>query len=170
MVGMRKASFMVMLAAVGLTARPALAATSYRDAVIGVEIAATATEGQFVGTAAGQLPGAWHITVDHQPLAGATPAAITGGSLGLATLLAGRPTTVTGVFSGGSVTQISGFSGCTNQTLVVSGTLADVGTQVGSQATGTGVFSATLTHYQVSIFGRCVAYSASIAGSVTLSF
>jgi hypothetical protein len=168
MVGARKLALLPALLLVGLAPHSVLAATAYTENVEGVEIAATATQGQFVGVAGGQLTGLWRIVVDHQPLSGTTPAAITGGSLDLATVLNGSPVTVTAGFATGSVTQSSGFIGCTNQQYAVSGSLNSVGVQ--GAGTGTGTFNVILTHYQARIFGRCITYSASVAGTVTLSF
>jgi hypothetical protein len=147
-------------------AASAAAATTYFDAVKGVEVAATSTRGTFVGTATGSLPGQWSATVDHTPLApGAT---ITGGSLYIAASPDGTLTLVTGTFTGGNVAVINPGSGCTNQQFAINGVLGNVGTWFGG--TGTGTFAGTLTHYRISVFGRCVTYSASVTGSVTLTF
>jgi hypothetical protein len=117
----------------------AFASSTYWDHIAGGELPnATSTEGQFTGTATGSLPGAWYIDVKHQALSGnQTPVAITGGSFNLETAIDYWPATVYGVFTGGSVQQTSGFSGCSNQTYRVTG---------------------------------CVAYSASVSGSVSLTF
>jgi hypothetical protein len=103
--------------------------------------------------------------VDHTPLG--TSAAITGGDFHLATYLGGRLAAVTGDFTGGTVTQLSGFTGCVNQRYAVNGVLGDVGS--GSVGSGTGTLVATLTHYRTKIFGHCVAYSASVSGSLSLT-
>jgi hypothetical protein len=34
---------------------------------------------------------------------------------------------------------------------------------------GSGAFNVTLTHYRRSIFGRCVSYSASVRGTLSLT-
>jgi hypothetical protein len=57
---------------------------------------------------------------------------------------------------------------CTNQTFAVDGILGNVGTWYGGN--GTGNFDVTLTHYRRGIFGRCVTYGASVAGTLTLTF
>ena len=106
--------------------------------------AATSTQGRFAGIASGALPGAWSVTVDHTPLG--TSAAITGGDFHLGTRLDGTLTAVTGDFTGGAVTQLSGFTGCVNQRYAVNGVPGDVG--FGSVGSGTGAFVATLTHYR----------------------
>ena len=102
--------------------------------------------------------------MDHTPLG--TSATITGGAFHLATHLHGTLTAVTGDFTGGTVTQLSGFTGCVNQRYAVNGVLGDVGS--GSVGSGIGTFVATLTHYRTKIFGHCVTYSASVSGSLSL--
>ena len=141
------------------------AAATYPDSVTGYEYAATSTQGRFAGAAPGALPGAWSATVDHTPL-GAV-ATITGGDVYLATFLNGVPTLVTGHFTGGTVRQLSGFTGCSDQQYAVNGNVGEVG--FGSAGTGSGAFAGTLTHHRTKIFGHCVIYSATIAGSLTLT-
>ncbi len=165
----RLLSVVIALLAVA-AAQTAAFAASYSDAVSGVEIFATSTEGRFAGNASGALPGYWYADVVHTPLAGSPQtAAITGGSFDLSTTVSGQPALVTGVFSGGSVVQTGGFTGCTNQTYSVTGNLTNVGPYGGGQ-TGTGTFGAVLTHYQYSSYGYCITYAASIAGIVDLAF
>jgi len=66
------------------------------------------------------------------------------------------------------VSQISGFSGCSNQQYRVQGALSGVGINGG---TGSGSFTATLTHYRKYVwFVGCVIYAASVSGSVSLTF
>jgi hypothetical protein len=103
--------------------------------------------------------------VDHTPLG--TSATITGGDFHLATHLHGTLTAVTGHFTGGTVTQLSGFTGCANQRYGVNGVLGDMG--FGSARSGTGTFVATLTHHRTEVFGHCVTYSASVRGSLSLA-
>src|SRR6266568_7881048 len=121
-----------------LSVLPAAATTTYTDTVQGHEVFFTSTEGVFAGSAAGELPGTWFADVLHDPLG--TSAAITGGSFSLWTTTDGQQVLVVGSFSGGSVVQQSGFSGCTNQTYAVSGSLDEVGV-VGTALTGTGNFN-----------------------------
>jgi hypothetical protein len=148
----------------------AAASSTYAEWINGTELPnATATEGQFVGEATGSYSGTWYIDVRHQDLSH-HPAYITSGSFLINTLVNGWPSAIKGSFSpwGGTVSQISGFSGCTNQQYAVRGALSGVGINGGS---GSGSFSATLTHYRASIwFVGCVVYSASINGSVSLTF
>jgi hypothetical protein len=150
-----------------VSAAPARASTVHTSSVQGFEVFFTSTEGVFTGSASGDLSGSWIADVLHEPLT--TSAAITGGSFNLRTTLEGQQTRVSGSFDGGSVVQQSGFTGCTNQTYAVAGVLDSVG-PAGTVATGTGSFDVTLTHYRVSIFGRCVSSWASVVGTVTLSF
>jgi hypothetical protein len=156
-----------ILAAAALFISPtaAKAATASSDSISGLEYAATSAQGRFVGIASGALPGAWSVTVDHTPL-GAS-AAITGGDFHLATRLDGTVTVVTGDFTRGTVTRLSGFTGCASQRYAVNGVLGDVG--LGSAGRGTGTFAATLTHYRTKIFGHCVTYSATVSGSLSLA-
>ncbi len=107
--------FPLVAAAAALFISPAsaIAATTYSDSISGYEYAATSTQGRFVGIASGALPDAWSVTVDHTPLG--TSAAISGADFHLATHLDGTLTAVTGDFTGGTVTQLSGFTGCVNQ-------------------------------------------------------
>ena len=138
---------------------------TYPDSISGYEYAATSTRGSFAGAAPGALPGAWSATVDHTPLG--TVATITGGKVYLATYRNGIPTLVTAHFTGAPSGSFRGFTGCASQQYAVNGRLGEVG--FGSVGTGTGAFAGTLTHYRAKIFGRCVIYSATITGSLTLT-
>jgi hypothetical protein len=156
--------------AVSLTPLTALAAPTYQDSVTGVEIYATSTEGQFTGQATGDLPGQWYADVMHTALSGSPETAtINGGVFDLYTDLHNQSVLITGQFTGGSVTQTAGFSGCTDQTYAVDGTLSSVRVY-GRPDHGSGTFAATLTHYRISLDGFCVTYAASIGGTVTLQF
>ena len=156
------------VAAVAIAVLPATAAaqTTYNDQIVGAEIAATSTQGTFVGRARGDLPGAWKAVVQHTPLSpGGT---ITGGSFSLWTLFGGAPARVRGNVSGGTITQTNAGAGCTNQTYDVTGTLANV--SVASVSNGTGSFAVVLTHYRAAFpFFGCVTYSASVAGTLSLT-
>jgi hypothetical protein len=153
------------LAAVIMGPGSVATAATYPDSVSGYEYAATPTQGRFAGAAPGALPGVWSATVDHTPLG--TVATITGGDVYLATYQNGVPTLVTGHFTGGTVRQLSGFTGCADQQYAVNGNVGDVG--VGSVGTGSGTFAGTLTHHRTKIFGYCVIYSATITGSLILT-
>jgi len=147
-----------------------LAAQTYSDTISGYEYFATSSDGKFAGSAAGALPGAWNADVQHTPLCvSCTPTAtITGGSFSLATTLNSIPALVTGVFSGGTVQVIDVGAGCTNQSFAVNGILGNVGPWY--SGSGSGTFSATLTHYRRPIFGRCITYAASVMGTLALNF
>jgi hypothetical protein len=148
----------------------ASAATTYGDTVSGYEYYATSTDGKFAGTASGTLPGDWNADVRHTALCSScTPTAtITGGSFSLATVLNSIPTLVTGTFVGGTVQVTNSGPHCTNQTFDVNGILGSVGPWY--TGSGTGTFSATLTHYRYRVLGTCVTYAASIAGTLSVTF
>src|SRR5438105_9278503 len=150
-------SMVVVITAMAVVPAVALAATTYTDSIAGAEVYATSTEGRFAGAATGSLPGSWFIDVTHDPLTTTTPR-ITGGSFSLTTAVNGQLATVRGNFAGGSVTQTGGFSGCTNQTYALAGTLANVGTPASGQS-GTGSFTAVLPHYRHSLYGYRATYS-----------
>jgi hypothetical protein len=148
----------------------AIAAETYSDTISGYEYYATATDGKFAGTAAGALPGSWNADVQHTALciSCSTTATITGGSFALATARNGFPALITGEFSGGTVQVVNPGPNCTNQTFAVNGMLGNVGPWY--SGTGGGTFTATLTHYRYSFFGSCITYSASVTGTLSLSF
>ena len=125
-----------------------------------VQIAKRLGAGRVVG--AGRDPGRLEALT-----ALGTVATITGGDVYLATYQNGGATMVTGHFTGGTVRQLSGFTGCANQRYAVNGNVGDVG--VGSAGTGSGTFAGTLTHHRTKIFGYCVIYSATITGSLALT-
>jgi hypothetical protein len=147
----------------------AAAASTYYDRITGSELPnATETEGMFVGTATGNLPGAWFIDVRHEILNPHHPSYITGGFFELSTVLGNRPHLIQGAFTpyGGIVSQTSGFNGCVNQHFLVHGTLSGVHT---GSLHGSGVFDAILTHHQRWIWGRCIIFAATVAGTVSLT-
>jgi hypothetical protein len=148
----------------------AAASSTYTEWIHGSELPnATTTEGQFVGESTGSYDGTWYIDVRHQDLS-YHPAYITGGSFQLNTFVNGWPSAINGSFTpwGGTVSQLSGFSGCTNQRYAVHGALGGVG--IGS-GRGTGSFSATLTHYRANFWlVGCVVYAASVSGTVSLTY
>jgi hypothetical protein len=148
------------------TSAAALAAQTYKDTINGYEYYFTSTDGRFAGTASGALPGSWNADVRHTALClSCTPTAtITGGSF----LLATSSTLVTGAFTGGTIQVTNVGSNCSNQTFDVEGILGDLGPWYGGS--GTGSFSATLTHHRHRVFGTCVTYAASVAGTISLTF
>lgn len=148
----------------------ATASSTYSDTLSGYEYWATSTDGKFAGTASGSLPGSWNADVQHTALClGCSPTAtITGGSFSLSTVIHYVPTLVTGRFTGGTVQVINPGASCTNQTFAVNGVLGIVGTWLGGG--GSGTFAVTLTHYRRYVFGSCVTYGASVAGSLSVTF
>lgn len=147
-----------------LTATPAEAAT-IQYSVAGAEIAATHTVGTFVGTATapGYTSGTFEAVVTHEPLptqVGGT-SAITGGSLWLRTWSpSAGAQTVTGTFTGGTITLENAGAGCINQTYAVAG---DAATTAGRAS-----FDVILTHYRALLFGTCVSYAATVTGALTV--
>ena len=167
----RRALLIVALAAFALcTAGAARAAQTYNDTISGHEYFATSTDGKFAGTASGALSGYWNADVQHTALCvSCTPTAtITGGSFELATVLHGTYTLVTGYFAGGTVQVTDVGTHCKNQTFSVNGVLGNVGPWY--SGTGSGIFAVTLTHYRQRVFGKCITYAASVAGTLSLTF
>jgi hypothetical protein len=164
-------AFLIAAAAAAAMCLPAAApaAQTSSDTISGYEYYATSTDGKFAGAAAGLLPGGWNADVHHTALClTCTPTAtITGGSFLLTTLLNGVPALITGSFTGGIVQVINAGANCTNQIFAVDGILGKVGTWYSGN--GTGSFDVTLTHYRRAIFGSCVTYGASVAGTLTLA-
>jgi hypothetical protein len=147
------------------------AALSSSYAVTGIEVAATSTEGTFVGggTGSGGDRLVWQAVVDHTALSTnpSTPATITGGTLSALSFGAGTPT-LTGTFTGGTVTYDAALSSpgaCGNQVYDVAGSLA----LASGGSTGAGTFTVLLTHYRIALFGRCVTIGATVAGSLGLT-
>jgi hypothetical protein len=161
----------VAVGLVGLRPPVVAAQTVQTVHVVGAEMAATNTRGAFVGVASGALAGSWSAVVMHAPLAygvsGTT--AITGGVFRLYTVQHHRLATLTGTFTGGTITTLNPGPNCSEQVYAVLGTLG--GVSVGNQSGGSGTFRAVLTHYRTALFGRCVTFSAAISpGTVSLTF
>ena len=171
---MRTLRFVVLalLATLALpaAASPAPASTSF--AVVGYEYAFTSTVGTFAGGGKGDAGGKvfWNATVKHDKL-GSKPTYVNGGSFAMT--VAGRGTSVDAVvgtftFHGGMITTLDRGPNCTNQRYRVVDTLQNVSTT--TTRNGTGTFTVTLTHYRHRILGRCIAYKARVAGTLTFSF
>jgi len=158
------------LAAIFSTGAGATGAASYADTISGYEYFATSTDGDFAGTASGALPGAWTISVRHARLClSCTPTAtIGGGSVTLVARLGGGPALIRGTFASGTVQVTNPGAGCTNQTFSVNGVLRGVGPS--GRRTGSGTFSATLTHHRKHLLGRCITYAASVTGKLSVTF
>ena len=165
---------LVLLAAAAL-ALPAAASTapaSTSFAIVGYEYAFTSKVGSFAGTGKGNAGGKvfWNATVKHDKL-GSKPTYVNGGPFAMTVRGPGRSLdAVAGTFSfhGGQITAITRGPNCTNQRYRVVDTLEGVSTT--STSGGTGTFAVTLTHYRHRILGRCVAYKARVAGTVTFSY
>lgn len=164
-------TFSLIVAVVAAVVAPARAAASstYSDTLSGYEYWASSSEGKFAGTASGSLPGSWNADVQHTALClSCEPTAtITGGSFSLSTVIDYLPTLVTGRFTGGTVQVINSGTNCTNQTFVVNGVLSNVGAWW--SGSGSGAFAVTLTHYRHYVFGSCVTYGASVAGTLSVT-
>jgi hypothetical protein len=181
----------LMLAVVGATSAEA---TQHLTGVSGFEFYATSTEGRFAGTASGDLSGAWSIVVKHTSLdpcyrlpLGSTCASIEdpanttgpGGSFSLAETSPARQL-VTGTFDNPdqaaaqkvgdppNAITLTRTGPCKDEAFSIVDNMSNVST--GSQQGGTGRFSATLTHYRRSFFGRCITYAATVQGRVALNF
>ena len=131
----------------------------------GAEYYATSTQGRFGGTASGNTgdSATWQATVNH-----ATD------RRGHDHRWHGAPRDVTTGRPPGPVLRRrcdAGQSGggLRHETFAVEGTLVDV-TRTDSSAVGTGMFSATLTHYRASLFGTCRTISATVRGTISLDF
>jgi hypothetical protein len=143
-------------------AAPAAAGLSDSYLASGIETSIpTNNTSTFSGVAVGsQGDGAlWKASVVHDPLSACpfgsgSSCAITGGTFSLT----GPAGAALGTFTGGSVTPISQQEPCGMQLYGVAGTLATTN--------GNAAFNATLTHYRVFIFGRCITYFATISGSL----
>ena len=137
-------------------------------AVVGYEYAFTQTVGSFAGSATGNAGehGAWNARVEHDPL-GSMPTYINGGTFAMTTT---SPDFVTGDFvhHGGTITTLDPGANCTNQRFLVAGRLEHVRTSTTSG--GTGMFSATLTHYRYPLLGHCVIYAARVVGRVSFVY
>jgi hypothetical protein len=148
---------MSALAALLLHPGLALASTTYTDRAAGIEYAATSTMGQFAGIATGSLPGGWNASIAHAPLQPGQSVPITGGTF----TLHSRPT-ISGAFTGGSVSPLDTPATCGNERFKVTGAMALHGG-------GSGSFSVVLTHLRTQVARGCVTYGATITGRLTLA-
>jgi hypothetical protein len=146
----------VTVAAVVALVAPAggAARTTASFDIAGIETAFTSTRGTFVGTAVGDAPAAWKVVVVHTPIS-TLPASITSGSLTLKTL---GTRDVRASFASGSITLVDAGRGCSNQRYRVT---ADLG------GADSGRVDVLLTHYRVSLLGRCVTYAAGVSGTAS---
>jgi hypothetical protein len=162
----------VTAATLSMPASATAAPGSTTFAVRGFEYAFTQTVGVFAGVGSGNAgdSAAWNTRVVHDPL-GSKPTYINGGSFEMATRGPnGRLDFVRGsyVYHGGTITTLDPGANCTNQRFRVAGALEHVVTS--DTFGGTGAFSAVLTHRRARIFGRCIIYSATVAGGVAFAY
>jgi hypothetical protein len=170
---------MVVMAILGTTS--AYAQGTHGTTVSGIEVHATWDQGTFTGTAYDGIWGGWTIVVNHTDLDHLDTcgdpsypcAQITGGSFRLA---ATSPSVelITGSFHGqgehtAGIVPVRGYgSNCTTQLFHITDALDHVGS--GSPYGGTGYFDAYLWHYRTWVWGRCITYSATVKGTVTLTY
>jgi hypothetical protein len=159
------------VAALALPAGGTAAPASTAFAITGYEYAFTSTVGSFAGAGRGNTGerAVWNTSVQHDRL-GSTPTYVNGGSFQMVTWSPTHADSVTGTFvhHGGTISTLSTGPNCTNQRFLVTGALQDVATTTSSG--GSGNFSVVLTHYRISLFGRCIIYNARVVGTVTFTY
>ena len=169
---LRPAILSLTLVALALPAAVSAAPASTSFKIVGYEYAFTSRVGSFAGSGTGDLGDRvfWNAIVKHDRL-GSVPTYVNGGTFAMTVLGADESVdAVAGTFThhGGTITTLDRGANCTNQRYLVSSALEDVTTTTTSQ--GTGRFAVTLTHYRKRIFGRCVAYKARVAGTLSLTY
>jgi hypothetical protein len=150
-------------AALTVLTTPASAQSHVTYSLEGVEIAATSTQGTFVGIAVSPDDVAtWEAVVLHEELD--HTAAITGGSFAID----GQVRNLQGSISeGGEIKRLSGS--CRKETFDVTGHV--VLYQDGVATDDFGDFDVTLTHYGLRVpGGGCVTVFATIEGQITFTF
>src|SRR5438105_1763584 len=163
----------ILAAALVLPASITAAPTSTTFAISGHEYAFTQTQGSFAGTGAGDAGDSivWNASVEHDPLGTMPTTYVNGGYFQLFSRSPEWvPDAVLGsiVYHSGTITTLDSGDGCTNQQYLVTGGLNDVTTT--TTTGGTGTFKVTLTHYRVSVFGRCLIYKARVTGTVSIMY
>jgi hypothetical protein len=179
----------LLLALIGATSAEAANPIAHNTIVSGLEYSATATQGNFAGTATPGSPnglaGTWSIVVYHTPLGSENcdgtrcahilndPSHDSSFSLLTASPAIGF---VTGKFqdpssSNNRIVQVGADTSCGTQHYQISDDLTAVG-PAGSPHSGSGTFFADLWHYRYSLpFGRgCITYSAFVKGKVVLTY
>jgi hypothetical protein len=165
-------TLLLVIGALALPAGASAAPASTTFAIAGNEYAFTSTVGSFAGAGRGNAGdrALWNTAVQHDPL-GSVPTYVNGGSFQMVTWSpTGHVDSVTGTFvhHGGTITTLSTGPNCTNQRFLVTDTLQGVATRTTSG--GSGSFSAVLTHYRISLFGRCMIYNARVVGTVSFTY
>jgi hypothetical protein len=162
----------VTAATLSIPAAAPAAPESTRFVVSGFEYAFTPTVGVFAGIGRGDSgdSSVWNTYVVHDPL-GSDPTYINGGSFAMKTAgPSGSLDFVKGsyVYHGGTITTRDPGLNCTNQRFLVAGALEHVVTS--DTSGGTGTFSAILTHHRARILGRCIIFSATVAGTAMFTY
>jgi hypothetical protein len=168
----RRSLLAALAVAVALPAAASSEPVSSSFTISGREYAFTSTRGFFAGNGNGNRGGTayWNATVKHDKL-GPSPAYVNGGSVAITVRDGGISVdAIVGTFArhGGTIATLVRGENCTNQKYLVTGRLERVLTT--STSNGTGSLSATLTHYRHRVLGRCLAYKASVAGTVTFAY
>jgi hypothetical protein len=156
------------VALLSLVAAPTASAATETYAIGGYEIWPTPYAATFVGTTRDAVGawGGWRATIDHSGVISPT-GSISGGR---AELLLTDRSSIRAAVSGGTVTLVAGSeTECAAMTHEVSANLVDV-VRGGRSAIGTGTLAATLVHHRAWVFGRCLTYSASVNGTISLTF
>lgn len=163
---------LVGLALAALLSVPAPAAattsTTYESyGLTGYEVWYAPTVGTFAGTGngSGVALSAWYGSISHSGVISPT-GTITGGWAVLHRLDGAR---LSGRFVGGTAWLLDDGPGCTSEAHLVRGLLEGV-TRTDSAAIGSGYLEAILVHHRAWILGRCISYSASIDGTLSLIF
>lgn len=149
-------------------AAPAASAATETYSIGGYEVWPTAYVATFVGTtrdAAGGW-GGWRATIHHSGVISPT-GWISGGS---ADVYLSELSAIRGTVAGGTVSLVAGSeTECADMTHQVEASLVDV-IRGGRSSIGTGTLSALLVHHRAWFFGRCLTYSASVQGTISLTF
>jgi hypothetical protein len=168
----RRASALALVAITASMAAPlpSAAAEAQPDtySMTGYEVYYAPDQAIFVGTGAGldgprELSG-WYTSVYHT--LSVSPGNVTGGG---ATLQRIDGVRIDGAFSGGDVAQTNPGYDCTTETHVVTAQLVNVTRSDVPGVVGTGVLTATLTHYHAWAFGTCYAYSARVDATIAVT-
>ena len=139
-----------------------LGTTDLPYAISGVEYAATSAVGSFAGvTVAADDYGTWRATIAHDALPTTLFASSSVTPSGSSFALDGKVRDLAGGFASGSITLLT-TSTCSKQTYAVTGSL-----NLTAGGSGTADFAATLTHYRIWLWGRCITYGATVKGLVT---
>lgn len=152
--------------ALAVVLAPVVAASTLTYAISGVEYAATDKQAKFAGVAvAPDDYGTWNAVVDHTVLSTSGGATITGGTFSYD----GKVRDIAGTFNNtdGTLTLTGALPGCSKQTFAVYAPLTVTVTPGDTAASG--LFSGTLTHYRMKLFGQCIPYAATVKGSVAFT-